>query len=285
MWWGFNRRGDETGCMSNAIAGTEDTATTDNANLSRPSNSLPGFSSAAVATSVTPSAIPASTVEPNPPPKKDPPSEPVAAPQPSTQEVQPIRLPKKAHKRTSTTPAPAATARRQSSGSPASNMSSKDLGIDVHRASDRGNYKEVCKYVETGGDVNARDKSMWTPLHRSARKGHEDICAFLLRHGADVNLKTMEQWTPLHCACVGGHPAVVKELLCANPPPDLQAKTRLGQTSLYLAAYWGHVQSVREILAGGADIDIKDAHGRAPGEDFHETVAVSLKVAVLAALK
>lgn len=36
----------------------------------------------------------------------------------------------------------------------------KDAGIDIHRAADRGAYRDVCKYVEMGGDVNARDKSM-----------------------------------------------------------------------------------------------------------------------------
>lgn len=30
---------------------------------------------------------------------------------------------------------------------------------------------------------------------------------------------------------------------------------------------------------------LQDAHGRAPGEDFHETVATPLKVAVSAALR
>ncbi|CAM9352620.1 unnamed protein product [Hapterophycus canaliculatus] len=161
----------------------------------------------------------------------------------------------------------------------------KETGIDIHRAADRGTFRDVCKYVEMGGDVNARDKSQWTPLHRCARKGHTDACKFLLQHGADVTLKTMELWTPLHCACVGGHPAVVKELVGATPPPALQSKTRLGQTPLYLAAYWGHLHSVRELLAAGADTSLKDAHGRAPGEDFHETVATPLKVAVSAALR
>ncbi|CAM9936085.1 unnamed protein product [Ectocarpus sp. 4 AP-2014] len=163
--------------------------------------------------------------------------------------------------------------------------SSKETGIDIHRAADRGTFRDVCKYVEIGGDVNARDKSQWTPLHRCARKGHTDACKFLLQHGADVTLKTMELWTPLHCACVGGHPAVVKELVSATPSPALQSKTRLGQTPLYLAAYWGHLHSVRELLAAGADTTLKDAHGRAPGEDFHETVATPLKVAVGAALR
>lgn len=35
----------------------------------------------------------------------------------------------------------------------------KETGIDIHRAADRGTFRDVCKYVEMGGDVNARDKS------------------------------------------------------------------------------------------------------------------------------
>lgn len=38
-------------------------------------------------------------------------------------------------------------------------MSTSTTGIDIHRAADRGTYRDVCKYVEMGGDVNARDKS------------------------------------------------------------------------------------------------------------------------------
>lgn len=131
-----------------------------------------------------------------------------------------------------------------------------------------------------GGDVNARDKSMWTPLHRCARKGHTDSCRYLLQNGANANLKTVELWTPLHCACVGGHPAVVKALVTALAPSDLQARTRLGQTPLYLAAYWGHLNSVRELLTAGADTTLKDSQGRLPGEDYHETVSTPLKIAV-----
>lgn len=39
-------------------------------------------------------------------------------------------------------------------------LQGKDTVIDIHRAADRGAYRDVCKYVDTGGDVNARDKSM-----------------------------------------------------------------------------------------------------------------------------
>lgn len=35
----------------------------------------------------------------------------------------------------------------------------KETGIDIHRAADRGTFRDVCKYVDMGGDVNARDKS------------------------------------------------------------------------------------------------------------------------------
>lgn len=35
----------------------------------------------------------------------------------------------------------------------------KPSGIDIHRAADRGTFRDVAKYVELGGDVNARDKS------------------------------------------------------------------------------------------------------------------------------
>lgn len=63
-------------------------------------------------------------------------------------------------------PAQKPGARRFSSGS--GGMSGgKETGIDIHRAADRGTFRDVCKYVEMGGDVNARDKSQ-VDEHRAA---------------------------------------------------------------------------------------------------------------------
>jgi len=57
------------------------------------------------------------------------------------------------------------------------------------KASMRGNYQEVENFLNSGGDVNIKDKKGRTILTYAAYNGHKLIVDLLLYHGADPNIK------------------------------------------------------------------------------------------------
>ena len=63
-----------------------------------------------------------------------------------------------------------------------------------------GDVQTVQKEIESGVDVNARDKNSpdsWTPLHGAAKHNQVEMVQFLLANGADVNAKDSKNKTPL----------------------------------------------------------------------------------------
>ena len=98
--------------------------------------------------------------------------------------------------------------------------------------------------IESGADVNVKDKYGQTPLHWAAvRKDATDVAALLIENGADVNAKNYNGWTPMDLAIHWGR-AEMQSLLSqhggkaarfaqASPKPaqeDNTASARVAQT-------------------------------------------------------
>lgn len=69
----------------------------------------------------------------------------------------------------------------------------------------RGDGELVDRYLNKGGDVNARDQQGWTPLMHAASKGHKDLCYLLLRHGADKTILDKSGLSVIEIATNEGH--------------------------------------------------------------------------------
>ncbi len=80
------------------------------------------------------------------------------------------------------------------------NERDKDFGTSLLSASQEGRLEVVQLLIEFGADVNTPDRIGWTPLQIASRHGHIDVIRLLLNHGAHVNAKKQNQWTPLHLA-------------------------------------------------------------------------------------
>ena len=74
-----------------------------------------------------------------------------------------------------------------------------------------------------------------------------------------MNLRDYCGWIPLHEACNYGHTEVVSVLLDAHSNiDDPGGPSCKGITPLIDAAYNGHVDVVQLLVAGGADVMVKD---------------------------
>lgn len=118
-------------------------------------------------------------------------------------------------------------------------------------------------------------------LNGAAFHGHWQLCQFLIEQGADPNAQlpgTLE--TPLHAALTKfesvRHERVVEVLLVAGGDPNRRTapgvetgsfmrdvRTR-GETPLHRAAAYGSAGAVKALLAAGADLQARDAHGDTP---------------------
>ena len=79
-------------------------------------------------------------------------------------------------------------------------------------AGSRNDLKRVQQLLETGADVNSKDKDGATALIEASFKGHAEMVRLLLEKGADVNAPDRVGVTPLMEASFLGHLELVKLL-------------------------------------------------------------------------
>lgn len=118
-------------------------------------------------------------------------------------------------------------------------------------------------------------------LNGAAFHGHWRLCEYLIEQGADVNVPLPDTGEiPLHAAlCKSGKPEfdqVLRVLLAAGADPnratipgaetegfmrDIRTK---GETPLHRGAAFGSESAIKQLLAAGADLEARDAHGDSP---------------------
>ena len=69
--------------------------------------------------------------------------------------------------------------------------------VDIWEAAKAGNIESVKKYLDAGGDVDAKDKYEWTGLSWAAAEGQNEIVELLIANGADVDAQLVGGMTPL----------------------------------------------------------------------------------------
>ena len=62
----------------------------------------------------------------------------------------------------------------------------KASDISIHEAAALGNIEAVKQFLDSGTDVNAKDKTGGTPLHHAAIKGREGIVKLLINGNAEI---------------------------------------------------------------------------------------------------
>jgi ankyrin repeat protein len=78
-----------------------------------------------------------------------------------------------------------------------------------HRAS----ADSITYCIDTGANVNARNRHEYTPLHYASFFGDVIVVCTLLDAGAIIDAPTIDGWTPLHCSIQRNHVAVARLLV------------------------------------------------------------------------
>ncbi|MDD5773296.1 MAG: ankyrin repeat domain-containing protein [bacterium] len=68
------------------------------------------------------------------------------------------------------------------------------------RAVEMGNVIEVKRLLETGADINTKNRQGWTILNIAIYNGYIDVIKLLIEKGVDINARYSDNWTPLKIA-------------------------------------------------------------------------------------
>ena len=142
----------------------------------------------------------------------------------------------------------------------------------LHNAILEGNLARVKQFIESGTDVDTRDKVGCTPAYWALSVGQKEIAEYLLDQGADIKVK--QGRTLLHQASKAGFVEIVKSLIAKGA--DVDARSDRGDTPLKIAALAGHKEIVKLLIAHGAAVNITAKNGRHPlgdaAREGHEEV-------------
>jgi ankyrin repeat protein len=133
---------------------------------------------------------------------------------------------------------------------------SKSGDVSLHTAAYVGDLQRVEKFIDGGGNVDAKDQKGQTALHYAAKAGQIAVAKVLMANGADVNAG--DDWTPLvEAACCSKE---MVELLLAKGAAINTGKW----PALHGALDAKRFDIVALLLAKGADANITDGEGRTP---------------------
>uniref|UniRef100_A0A7S0WJH8 Uncharacterized protein n=1 Tax=Pyramimonas obovata TaxID=1411642 RepID=A0A7S0WJH8_9CHLO len=129
-----------------------------------------------------------------------------------------------------------------------------------------GHEKTVRAVLEDGRVAvdQKREDDDCTGLVSAVYYGHPDIVCTLLEFGARVDLRVGPDGpTPLHLAAERGELEMVRSLLEAKPPAEVDAVDAVGDkdTPLMRAAGNGHTEVVELMVQHGAAVDLEDWEG------------------------
>ncbi|EAY18875.1 hypothetical protein TVAG_295270 [Trichomonas vaginalis G3] len=138
---------------------------------------------------------------------------------------------------------------------------SQESGRNIlHVACEKGNLRLVKSFVESGCDLEIKNKRGLTPLICELRSNQLEVVNYLLSVGDDKDAKDKDGWTPLMYASFNGQIDVVKNLLTNGA--DKEAKNNNGYTPLMLASQCGHLEVVKYLVFNGANINVKANDGK-----------------------
>ncbi|MEM8889450.1 MAG: ankyrin repeat domain-containing protein [Bacteroidota bacterium] len=124
--------------------------------------------------------------------------------------------------------------------------------LEVFEGLTNGDYELLVRYLEAGGDPDARDSYGHTLLHLAVHEGLVDSIRILLRSGANVEEEDDFGNTPMQVACMIGRREVANLLLEYGAKIDSTSSTRTW-TPLMLALNKSHEEVAEWLIKEGAN--------------------------------
>ncbi len=133
----------------------------------------------------------------------------------------------------------------------------------LYDAALKGDTASIERLLAGGTAVDAPGPDQATPLVAAALGGQTEAAKLLLAKGADVMARNSGGFTALHAAAYAGS-LPVAELLLDNKAARDDAANKAGVTPLFVAVESNHPEIVELMVARGADVKGREAHGYSP---------------------
>jgi ankyrin repeat protein len=101
-------------------------------------------------------------------------------------------------------------------------MATDNTFEQFHRLIKKGDLIRLKEFVDSGADVNLRNRFAWTPLMLAASEGQTPLVSFLLSAGADVHAVNDFGASALAYAALHGECKTIQALLAAGASVDVQ---------------------------------------------------------------
>jgi ankyrin repeat protein len=161
---------------------------------------------------------------------------------------------------------------------------------------DKGDVQSLQKSLNSGLDINFKDKGGKTLLASACKENQTTVVKFLLEHNADPNIPWLSGEYPIHIAIENSNSVILDLLLKAKADhtklnyygkaplhiaavksvqictllikngADVNILTSTGETPLHLSAEHGTLDIVKYLLSAGADKTIQNDYGSIPAD-------------------
>ena len=143
-------------------------------------------------------------------------------------------------------------------GGTSASEDNKELN-QLHSAERDIDVTEMKSTLPRGFSVDCRNTTGRTPLMNAALNGNVQVVKSIIKREADPSLMDNRGWNTLHYAAQGGNTDIIS--LIHTHLPDIDSKTREGDTPLMLAALNGKLRAVKWFLEKGATVACKEKRG------------------------
>lgn len=118
--------------------------------------------------------------------------------------------------------------------------------------------------LESGANVNVKNRQRWSLLHQAAAAGWSDFAQRLIDKSAMAWVSDLHGITPLHVAAENGHNDIAKILLTGEvfDTLNINALDVDDETPLMKASRAGHLGMAQILVAKGADFELKNSQGQ-----------------------
>ena len=128
----------------------------------------------------------------------------------------------------------------------------------LFEAAAKGLLEEVRTFVESGVDIDARDREQRTALMTASVGRHTDVMAFLLDSGADIHAADRYGMTALAWASMDTRADAVEMLISRG------ADCRTDPVPILMACLEGGLETVAALIRHGADLNVRTRDGATP---------------------
>lgn len=155
-------------------------------------------------------------------------------------------------------------------------------GVDMFDAARAGDVTAATRYLDGGGEIEARTEQGYTPFILATYHGHDALAALLKKRGADACAVDNKGSDALMGVAFRGHLSTAKWLI-AHGGCDINHTNREGQTALMMASLFGREAVIDVLLAHGADPNMVDRSGNTAAKlaDMQGLEALAAKLKLL----